>query len=83
MGTRDGERVRGAMQARRDRSLELIGDGLRDIWRDVVASPLPDRIRHLLEELRRRECQGRTGTARGRKTTRRGRGRAGTRGNLR
>ena len=43
------------MQARRNKSLEVIGDGLRDAWRDVVDSPLPARIRHLLEELHRKE----------------------------
>jgi hypothetical protein len=43
------------MQARDNKSLDVIGDGLRNVWRDVVASPMPERIGRLLEELRRRE----------------------------
>jgi hypothetical protein len=36
---------------------DAIGDGLRIIWRIVVASPLPQRISSLLEELRSRELE--------------------------
>jgi hypothetical protein len=61
------QRVHGKMQPRRDKSLELIGDGLRHFWRDVVVSPLPDRIQHLLEELQRREDAGRAAAQNGRK----------------
>jgi hypothetical protein len=59
--------VHGKIQSRRDRSLELIGEGLRDFWRDVVVSPLPDRIQRLLEELQRREDEGRAAAQNGRK----------------
>jgi hypothetical protein len=43
------------MRARDNKSLDVIGDGLRNVWRDVIASPLPERIGRPLEELRRRE----------------------------
>jgi hypothetical protein len=49
------QRVHGMMPPRRDKSLELIGDGLRHFWRDVVVSPLPDQIQRLLEELQRKD----------------------------
>jgi hypothetical protein len=61
------QRVHDKMQPRRDKSLELIGDGLRDFWRDVVVSPLPDRIQRLLEELQRKEDEGRAEAPDGRK----------------
>ena len=43
------------MRARNDKSLDVIGNGLRDTWRELVASPLPERIRRLLDELDRTE----------------------------
>jgi hypothetical protein len=52
------------MQSRIDTSLDAIGDGLRTIWRDVVASPLPGRIGRLLEELSRREREVQRGNPR-------------------
>ncbi len=52
------QRVHGMMQPRRDKSLELIGDGLRHFWRDVVVSPLPGQIQRLLEELQRNQDAG-------------------------
>ncbi len=45
--------MRAKMRARNDKSLELIGNRLRDAWRDLVTAPLPDRIQDLLEALRR------------------------------
>jgi len=36
-------------------SLDLIGRRLRDAWRDLIASPLPARMRSLIDELRRSE----------------------------
>jgi len=43
------------MRARNDKSLDVIGNSLRDTWRELVASPLPDRIQRLLDELDRTE----------------------------
>jgi hypothetical protein len=34
---------------------DLIGKKLRDEWRDLVKSPLPSRLRQLLDELERAE----------------------------
>ena len=43
------------MRARNDKSLDVIGTSLRDTWRELVASPLPERIQRLLDELDRAE----------------------------
>jgi len=43
------------MRARNDKSLDVIGNSLRNTWRELVASPLPERIRRLLDELDRTE----------------------------
>jgi hypothetical protein len=40
------------MRTRSDKALDMIGSGLREAWRDIVAAPLPERIRHLIEQLR-------------------------------
>lgn len=41
------------MRAKSDKALDKIGSGLREAWRDILAAPLPERIRQLIEELRR------------------------------
>ena len=38
-----------------EKPLDLIGKKLRDEWHDLVKSPLPGRLRQLLEELERAE----------------------------
>ena len=38
-----------------EKPLDLIGKKLRDEWHDLVRSPLPDRLRQLLDELERAE----------------------------
>jgi hypothetical protein len=40
------------MRTRSDKALDMIGNGLRDAWRDIIAAPVPERIRHLIEQLR-------------------------------
>ena len=53
------------MRARNDKSLDVIGNSLRDTWRELVASPLPERIQRLLDELDRTEDEpGRHGARR-------------------
>ena len=53
------------MRARNDKSLDVIGNSLRDTWRELVASPLPERIQRLLDELDRTEDEpGQRGAAR-------------------
>jgi hypothetical protein len=43
------------MQARTDKSLDIIGKTLRHTWGDLLSAPLPERICRLLEELERME----------------------------
>jgi len=52
------------MRARNDKSLDVIGNSLRDTWRELVTSPLPERIQRLLDELDRTEEEPRQRGAR-------------------
>jgi hypothetical protein len=43
------------MPTRVDKPLDLIGRKLREEWRDLAVSPLPERLRLLLERLAQSE----------------------------
>jgi len=43
------------MSVMSEKPRDLIGKKLRDEWRDLVKSPLPSRLRQLLDELERAE----------------------------
>src|SRR5262249_45671196 len=61
---RNNEKKNEQMRARNDKSLDVIGNSLRDTWRELVASPLPERIQRLLDELARTEGKPRKEVAR-------------------
>jgi hypothetical protein len=61
---RKNEKKNEKMRARNDKSLDVIGNTLRDTWRELVASPLPERIQRLLDELDRTEDKPRKPGAR-------------------
>lgn len=41
------------MSGRQELPIDLIGSTLRDNWRDIVSSPLPERLQKLLDGLER------------------------------
>jgi hypothetical protein len=61
---RNNEKKNEKMRARNDKSLDVIGNSLRDTWRELVASPLPERIQRLLDELDRTQDKPRKQGAR-------------------